>query len=265
MGALVVLAVVLTSFLGLWALQRRLIYFPDRAVPAIAVMGAGWEEVSYETTDGLTLRGWYREAEPGRPVVVVFSGNAGNRADRSSLGRRLADRGLGVLLTEYRGYGGNPGSPTETGLAADARAAVAFVRERAPGSQLVYFGESLGAAVAIELASVDPPAVLILRSPFTSLANVGRVHYPWLPVERMLKDRYPSDERIQSVLIPTLVIAGEADSTVPFAQSREICEAAPGCEQLVAISGADHNDAALVSGPRVIEEVATFVARATGR
>jgi pimeloyl-ACP methyl ester carboxylesterase len=82
-------------------------------------------------------------------------------------------------------------------------------------------------------------------------------------VGSLLKDRYPSAERIKSVLIPTLVIAGEADSIVPVTQSREICEAAPGCEQLVTISGADHNDAALVSGPRVIEEVATFVAGAT--
>ncbi len=265
MGTLVALGVVLASVMGLWALQRRLIYFPDRAAPSVAVMGVGWEDVSYETTDGLTLEGWYREPEPGRPVVVVFSGNAGNRADRSSLGRRLAGRGLGVLLTDYRGYGGNPGSPTESGLARDARAALAFVRERAAGVELIYFGESLGAAVAIELATVDPPAALILRSPFTSMADVGRVHYPWLPVGSLLKDRFPSDERIKSVLAPTLVFAGDADTMVPIGQSREICEAAPGCDQLVAISGADHNDAALVSGPGVIEAVATFVAESTGR
>jgi hypothetical protein len=172
---------------------------------------------------------------------------------------------LGVLLTDYRGYGGNPGHPTEEGLANDARAAVAFVRERAAGSPLVYFGESLGAAVAVELAAVDPPAALVLRSPFTSLAAVGRVHYPWLPVGSLLKDRYPSDERIQSMLIPTLVIAGDADSIVPISQSQKICAAAPGCEQLVVIPKADHNDPALVSGPRLIEEVAAFVAEATSR
>lgn len=264
MGALTVLSVVAVSALGLWALQRRLIYFPDQAAPSIGVMGPGWEEVSYETTDGLVLEGWFRGSEPGRPVAVVFSGNAGNRGDRASLGRALVASGLGVLLTDYRGYGGNPGHPTEDGLADDARAAVAFVKERADDSPLVYFGESLGAAVAVELASVDPPAALVLRSPFTSLAAVGRVHYPWLPVGRMLKDRYPSDECIKSVSIPTLVIAGDADSIVPIGQSREICEAAPGCEQLVVIQGADHNDPALLSGSRLIDEVAVFVAEATG-
>lgn len=265
MGTLVVLAVLMAPAIGLWALQRHLIYFPDRSTPAVDIMGPGWEEVSYATTDGLTLRGWYRRSERDRPTVVVLSGNAGNRADRASLGSGLAARGLGALLTDYRGYGGNPGHPTEEGLAGDARAAVAFVRELAAGSQLVYFGESLGAAVAVELASVDPPAALVLRSPFTSLADVARVHYPWLPVDSLLKDRYPSDERIRSVLAPTLVIAGDADSIVPIDQSRAICEAAPGCEQLVAIPGADHNDPALVSGPRMLNEVVTFIAQATGR
>lgn len=264
LGMLVGLSVVAASALGLWALQRRLIYFPDRAAPSLGVMGPGWEEVSYNTADGLTLRAWYRGAEPGRPMVVVFSGNAGNRGDRAALGSGLAARGLGVLLTDYRGYGGNPGSPTEEGLAADARAAAAFVREREAGNPLVYFGESLGAAVAVELASVDPPAALILRSPFTSLTDVGRVHYPWLPVGSLLKDRYPSAERIKTVLIPTMVVAGEADSIVPIAQSREICAAAPGCEHVVAIPGADHNAPALVAGSGVMDEVATFVSRATG-
>ena len=263
MGTLVALGVLLASGFGLWALQRRLIYFPDRVAPSVSVMGPGWEEVAYETADGLTMFAWYRGPEPGRSMVVIFSGNAGNRGDRASLGSDLAARGLGVLLTDYRGYGGNPGRPTEEGLAADARAAVAFVRERAVGSPLVYLGESLGAAIAVELASVDPPAALILRSPFTSLAAVGRVHYPWLPVGRMLKDRYPSDQRIGSVRVPTMVIAGDADSIVPIAQSREICAAAPGCEHVMVIPGADHNDPALVSGSRVIDEVATFVAEAT--
>ncbi len=263
MGVLAVLAVVFASVIGLWAVQRRLIYFPDGRAPSLGMMGPGWEEVVYQTTDGLTLRAWYRVPEPSQPVLVVFNGNAGNRADRASLGSGLAAAGVGVLLTDYRGYGGNPGHPTEEGLAHDARAAVAFVRERAPGNPLVYFGESLGAAVAIELASVDPPAALILRSPFTSLADIGRVHYPWLPVGRLLKDRYPSAERIESVRVPTLVIAGEADSIVPISQSREIFAAAPGPKQLLAIPGADHNDAVLVSGPEVIEAITAFAAQAT--
>jgi hypothetical protein len=264
LGALAVLTVVVLLAAGLWSLQRRLIYFPDKSEPSLSVMGPGWEEVSYKTADGLTLKAWYRAPEFGQPVVVIFNGNAGNRADRASLGFGFAADGLGVLLTDYRGYGGNPGHPTEDGLANDARAALAFAKERAAGSSLVYFGESLGAAVAVELASVEPPTALVLRSPFTSLVDIGRVHYPWLPVGSLLKDRYPSVERIESARVPTLVIAGDADSIVPISQSREIFDAAPDRTQLVVIPGADHNDPVLVSGSEMIEAVVSFVAEATG-
>ena len=261
---LVALAAVLVLVGGLWLVQRRLIYFPDGSAPAVDVMGPGWEDVGYDTTDGLTLRAWYRRPDAGQPVVVVFNGNAGNRADRASLGAGLGAAGLGVLLTDYRGYGGNPGHPTEAGLALDARAAVRFLRTQIPGSPLVYFGESLGAAVAIELASVERPAALVLRSPFTSLTDIGREHYPWLPVRALLKDRYPSREHIGSVRAPTLVVAGDADSIVPLRQSREIYSAAPEPKHFVLVAGADHNDADLVSGPALIDEVVAFIGQVTG-
>ena len=264
LGAITAVAVIGIFGAGLWAMQRRLIYFPDDRGPEIGTMGAGWEELTYDTRDGLTHRAWYHAPEVRRPVVVVFNGNAGNRADRAPLGQALVNVGFGVLLTDYRGYGGNPGHPTEDGLARDGRAAARFVQEQVPASPIVYFGESLGAAVAIELAAAEPPAALVLRSPFTSLVDVGRVHYPWLPVSAMLKDRYPSLERIGSVTAPTLVIAGEADSIVPFDQSREIFEAAGNPTRLVSLPGADHNDAALTHGDSLIHEVVQFLALALG-
>ena len=255
--------VALTTF-GLWAGQRRLIYFPDSAAPSPAFLGQGWEEVTYGTADGLTLHGWYRPPAPGRPVVVVFNGNAGNRAGRLGLGEALAVDGLGVLLTDYRGYGGNPGHPSEDGLALDARAAAAFVESAAPDHPLVFFGESLGAAVAIEVAGAVEPAALVLRSPFTSLVDVGRVHYPWLPVGLLLKDRYPSLERIETVAVPVMVIAGDADSIIPIAQSRKAYDAAPGPKQWLAIQGADHNDLALAEGPDMVRAVLSFIASSGG-
>lgn len=260
MGALAILIVMATSTLGAWVLQRRLIYFPDGGIPSIAAMGAGWDEVSYQTSDGLTLAAWYRAPEPSQPIVVVFSGNAGNRGDRAQLGRALAVGGLGVLLTDYRGYGGNPGHPTEDGLARDARAAVAYIEEHLPGTPTVYFGESLGAAVAAELATEHLPVALVLRSPFTSLVAVGRYHYPWLPVSGLLKDRYPSDERIASIEVPTMVIAGDRDSIVPVGQSRSIFDGLPGPKRLLIVPGADHNDQALVAGTQMLNEVTAFIA-----
>jgi fermentation-respiration switch protein FrsA (DUF1100 family) len=258
-GAVAVLGVVVVSVLVLWAAQRSIIYVKDPTTPDLRAMGEGWEAVTLETSDGLALAAWYRAPEPGEPLVIVFNGNAGNRGARTELGRKLAAADLGVLLTEYRGYGGNPGRPTEKGLAKDARAAANFAAEQISPDDVVYFGESLGTAVAIELATERPPAALILRSPFTSLVDVGRKHFPLLPVSMLLKDRYPSDERMGLLQVPTLVIAGDADATVPLEQSRAIYEGAPEPKELLVIEGADHNDAALVAGVDMVDEVIRFL------
>lgn len=255
MVTIVIVAALLVMGLSLWALQRRLIYFPDAADPDVSAMPVAWEEAGYETSDGVVLNAWLHAPEPGQPIVIVFSGNGGNRGDRLPLGAGLADQGVGVLLTDYRGYGGNPGHPTESGLAMDARAALEFVEDRYSQHAVVYFGESLGAGVAIGLAATVRPSALILRSPFTSLVDAAREHYPWLPVDLMLKDRYPSIDAIAEIAVPTLVIAGDNDSLVPLSQSVALYEAAPGPKRLLVIEGAGHNDAALASGEEVLVAV----------
>jgi fermentation-respiration switch protein FrsA (DUF1100 family) len=245
---------------GLWVLQRRLIYFPTRRLPSVGGLPGDWQEVAFGTTDGLKLRGWYVPPRAGSPVAIVFNGNGGNRADRGSLGNELADRGLGVLLTDYRGYGGNPGRPNESGLARDARAALGWVRGRSGSHAIVYFGESLGAAVAVELAAAEPPDALVLRSPFTSLSDVAAIHYPFLPVRLMLRDGYRSLERIPDVTAPVLVVAGTSDSIVPITQSRAVYEEAHGPKTWVEIEGADHNDVRLAEGAEMVDAVAGFLA-----
>ena len=260
-GVVVALIVVVAA---LWLFQRRLIYLPTQRVPPIDLALPGWEEVTFTTADGLVLGAWFREPEESRPVVMVFGGNAGNRADRAPLGRGLAAQRLGVLLVDYRGYGANPGRPTEGGLASDARGALRWVQGHAPGHPVVYFGESLGSAVAIGLASEHPPAALVLRSPFTRLADVGAVHYPLLPVRWMLWDVFPSIDRIRGVATAALVIAGDADSIIPVTQSRAIYDAAPEPKRLLVLEGADHNDPALTNGPEVIAATARFVEDVTG-
>ncbi len=252
---------------GLWLLQRHLLYFPGGDVAAVEEILPGWSDVTLNTIDGLELQAWYAEprTDPGTPVVVVFPGNAGNRAGRAVLGSRLAENDFGVLLVDYRGYGGNPGDPSENGLAKDARAALEFLAREAPDHPVVLFGESLGAAVAVGLAVVEPPAALILRSPFTSLADVARVHYPPGPPRFLLRDRYSSDERIGSVAAPVLVIAGSEDSIVPPEQSRELYDRAREPKEFLIVAGADHNDAELLAGDTLIETVVRFVDQATGR
>ena len=254
-GVLLTCAAILTLA---WTFQRSLIYFPSGAVPSPSAVGLdAVEPISFVTDDGIRLGGWFVTSgtSPSRGTLVVFNGNAGNRAYRAELARAFREQGLAVLLFDYRGFGGNSGSPTEAGLASDARAARAYLATRADVdlTRLGYFGESLGAAVAVALAVEHPPAALVLRSPFTSLADMGRVHYPFLPVRWMLRDRFANLDRIAHVTSPILVIAGDRDRVVPLEQSRQLYNAAPGRKRFVVINGADHNDEALVMGPQVIE------------
>jgi uncharacterized protein len=248
----------------LWTLQRRLIYFPLPGVPPPAAVGLpSAQEVSFATADGLTLNGWFvpPTARGLAMTAIVFNGNAGHRGFRAPLAIMLADAGVATLLFDYRGYGENEGEPSEDGLAADATAAYRYVvsRKDVAADRVVYFGESLGAAVAVRLATEHAPRALILRSPFTSLLDVGRHHYPILPVATLLRERYASIDRIGRITCPVLVIAAARDSIVPFEQSRRLYEAAPSPKHLVVIDGVDHNDYELAAGQRMKAEILQFL------
>lgn len=246
---LIAVAVVVTIVAVVFAFQRKLVYFPSPGpLPSAEEVLPGGRDVRLVTADGLLLDGWHFELPDAPATVIVFPGNGGNRLGRVPLARELVSRGLSVLLFDYRGYGDNPGKPSEEGLTYDARAALDLV-----DGPVIYFGESLGAAVAVELATHRAPVGLVLRSPFASLAAVGSHHYPWLPVKMLLQDKYPVVERVSGVDVPTVVLLGTADSVVPPAQSREVATAARA--KLIEISGADHNDEVLLSGPQVIDAV----------
>lgn len=255
----------LLAITALWVFQRGLIYFPSRDLPVLEVVLPGAESVTFETRDGLTLSGWFvpGEVDGDSVTVVIFNGNGGNRGGRVPLARALAGRGYGVLLFDYRGYGGNPGMPSEDGLSTDGSAAVTYLgtRDDVDTGRLVYFGESLGAAVAVGVARDRPPAVLVLRSPFTSLADVASVHYPFLPVSVLLKDRYENLKAIDLVGAPLLVIAGSADRTVPTDQSMRVYEAASEPKALFIVEGADHNDQELSAGFELVDEIVQFIDR----
>ena len=248
----------------IWAAQRSLIYFPLGTVPAPDEVGlTGVEPVKFATADAVTLNGWFLPSRrsPAGFTVLVFNGNAGNRAYRAPLAAALQAHGLAVLLFDYRGYGENRGAPTEAGLIADARAARTYLlgRDDIDSTRMVYFGESLGSALAVDLAAEYPPAALILRSPFASLADLGQIHYPLLPVRWLLRDRFASIARIPQVRCPLLVIAGEADCIVPLEQSRRLYDAARTAKTLVVVPGADHNDEELLAGRVMIEAIVRFL------
>jgi fermentation-respiration switch protein FrsA (DUF1100 family) len=255
----------------LWLAQRQLIYLPDGDLAAppedVTVRGV-------ETDDGITHRVWVVPAD-GEPMarVLVFNGNAGNKEHRLALARSLAAVGLEVILFDYRGYGDTEGRPSEEGLHSDAQAVaeIAFDTSLPPKGgvpaepgrgdrdlPVVYFGESLGAGVATGLATERAPDALVLRSPFTSLADMARAHYPFVPAF-LLRDRYPVEDRMASLRVPLLVVLGTADSIVPPSLSRRIFDAAQAPKQLVEMEGLNHNDPGLSSSPELAVTVAGFL------
>ena len=264
MAAGSVVVVIAAVLVLIWTMQRRLMYFPAGEVPAPSEMGlTGVEPVAFETSDGLGLSGWFFAASRPSPrvTVLVFNGNAGNRAHRVPLAAALNRHGLQVLLIDYRGYGGNPGTPSEKGLALDGGAARTYLASRSDVdlSRLVYFGESLGTAVAVTLAVEHAPAALVLRSPFTSMSDLGAHHYPFLPVRLLLHDRFAAIDEIRRIRVPLLVIAGGRDRIVPIDNSRRLYDAAVAPKTLLLIPDADHNDEELLAGDEMIQAIVRFL------
>ncbi len=234
-------AIVVAAYL----LQRSLLYFPGGELVPPALVGVDdMAAVTLQTDDGLELTAWYKAAPADKPVIVLFHGNAGTIAHRGFKARPLLDRGYGVLLVEYRGYGGNPGKPTESGLYADGRAALAFLAARGvPNSRVVLYGESLGGGVAVELAAGGERfAALVLEAPFTSVPDVAAAHYFYLPVRWLAKDRFASIDKIGRVRSPILVFQGEHDEVVPVRFGKRLFAAAPEPKRGIFLANGRHND-----------------------
>lgn len=266
---LVVLVAVAGAALAVaWWQQRRLIYFPDTTPPPPAAQVlAGGRDVTLHTADGLDLAAWFvpgtaDDGTTGRAMaVLVAPGNGGNRAGRAGLADELRRRGFSVLLMDYRGYGGNPGTPSERGLAQDAMAAVEELERLGfPSHRQIHVGESLGTAVVAALQSRRPPAGIVLRSPFTNLADVGAHNYPWLPVRTLLTDHYEVIDHLATTRVPVIVLYGTDDSVVPPALSAEVADRCPSLVERVVLDGADHNDPVMF-GPLLADAVARLAAQ----
>lgn len=230
--------------------QRSLIYFPDTSTAIPAEWQAG--DMSVEKVvpeDGLALSFWYKpKTDQKLPTIVFFHGNAQHLGYRVSKLRWFISEGYGVLLVGYRGYGGNPGKPTEEGLYKDGRAALAFLKERGVASKdIVLYGESLGTAVATRMAfemaeAGKPVRALVLESPFTSIVDVGAFHYPYLPVRWLALDKYDSLFIIGSVKTAVMVIHSRGDEVVPFGFGQKIYETAKEPKHALFVNDGGHNE-----------------------
>ena len=252
-------AIIVALYLG----QRSLLYLPDTTRPRFGALAElGFREVTLTTADGLSLLSWYRPPDRAAPVVAYFHGNGGHIGYRTDRMIRFAQHGLGALLLEYRGYGGNPGKPTEAGLYADAEAALDFLRsEGVPANRLVLYGESLGSGVAVHIAAGREVAALILEAPFTRLADVAFYHYPYVPVPLLLHDRFDSLSNIGAVTAPILILHGERDRIVPARFGRALLAAAPEPKEGWFSAQADHGDIAHFGG---LDAVFDFIKRRVG-
>ncbi|WP_203338221.1 alpha/beta hydrolase [Nocardioides limicola] len=238
----------------MYSLQRSLIYYPDSSpVPSANAVIPGAADLTLRTEDGLELTAWHLpQPDPDAWALLYAPGNGGNRLARADIAAQFAEAGFAVLVMEYRGYGGNPGSPDEQGLAKDARAAAAALRELGhPPERTLYVGESLGTGVVAALAVTDPPAGIVLRSPFPELADVAAHHYGFLPVRRLLKDRYPTTEHLASAGVPVTVVRGDADTVIPTELSARVAAEAPDLVEDVLLGGVGHNDPPMFGAPLV--------------
>lgn len=229
-------------------MEGRFLYFPTRELSATpGAFGLRADELSLLTEDGVRLHGWWIKGVGGR-ALLFFHGNAGNIADRLDRARVLNERlGLDVFLVDYRGYGRSQGDPSEEGLYRDARTVYAEAQARFRPDQIVLFGESLGSAVTIQLATERPSAGVVLETPFLSVPAMARKHYPFVPAF-LIRSRFDNEGKIGAVAVPKLFLLAERDEVVPIEQGRRLFELAPEPKSLFLIPGAGHNDTYITGG-----------------
>jgi fermentation-respiration switch protein FrsA (DUF1100 family) len=241
---LVIVAATYALLVGLlFTFQRSLLYPANPFRPAPAELGVPeMQVVTLRTRDGLDLVGWYAPPRGDRATIVSFHGNGDFVGANADFARQLIDRGFGVLLASYRGYSGNPGTPSESGLYEDGRAALDFVETR--GGRVILQGFSLGSGVAVQLATERKVAGLILEAPFTSVVDVAAAAYPFVPVRFLMFDRFDSRAKIALIVVPVLITHGTLDEVIPAVQFDHLYAAITAPKTRAVIEGATHVDLA---------------------
>jgi uncharacterized protein len=256
--AIAALAVYACIAVVLYVTQRSLMYFPEttHTTPAQAGLPEA-VEVPLIAADGVHITAWHVPPRTGFPVIVYFHGNGGALRYSVARFRELVSAGIGLVALEYRGYGGNGGSPSERGLIADGEAAYAFAAAHYPVQQIVLWGQSLGSGVAVAVAAEKPVSRLILEAPFTSAAAVASIRYWYMPVSLLMKDQFRSDERIRKVTAPLLILHGVKDTVVPYAMGEQMFELANQPKHIVRFLDGGHED---LDANGALDAVARFLA-----
>lgn len=258
---IILLAVYLIVLLLVYFGQSRLMYFPQRQLTHTpATIGLPYEEVAIPTEDGETLHGWWVPAEAAKGTVLLFHGNAGNISHRINYLTMFRQLGYHTLLFDYRGYGQSSGTPSESGLYQDAQAVWRYLTDTRgiAASQIILFGESLGAAVATWLAARAEPGLLVLTSTFTSVPELAAEIYPFLPVRWICRLQYDTLSLLPSVSSPVFIAHSPQDEVVPFQHSQRLLQAAAGPKQFLPLEGS-HNIGFIFMQPSWIRALGAFM------
>ncbi len=240
-----VLALYIGLLIVMYVFQRRLLFLPDTNIAPPASYGlSDYKDIMAVSSDGYKIQLWYKEARAGYPTILYFHGNAANLANRAGSFAAFSNSGFGVLALSYRGYGKSEGTPSERGLYRDARAALAYLNYELhiPSDQVIFYGESLGSGVAVQLATEQKPALLVLEAPYTSVANRAAEIYFYIPVHLLIKDTFNSLKKIPQVKCPLLILHGAKDATIPIAHGKALYAAANEPKKTVFFDHVGHND-----------------------
>ncbi len=250
-------------------MEKSFIFYPISEIDQTPKeLGLPFEDITFTTEDGVRLNGWFIPSTEGDLTLLWFHGNAGNISHRLDNIRLLHDKvKIHIFIIDYRGYGRSEGSVSEAGTYRDASAALQYLRSRKDldPKKIVFYGRSLGAAVAVDLAVREEPLALIIETPFASVREMAKAVLPFLPIGPFLRTRYDTLEKIRKVRGPLLVLHGEQDDIVPYAQGQRIFEAAPEPKEFYTIRGAHHNDTFIVGGDPYFAALKDFIDRAAAR
>jgi fermentation-respiration switch protein FrsA (DUF1100 family) len=246
-GLAITILAYLAIMLMLMFLENKLLYFPLTSEEHWeAPTGSEIEEVWLTSSEGDRLHGWWFPHRSAEGCVLYSHGNGGNLSHRQGYCRAWQELGASVLIYDYPGYGRSSGRPSESGCHAAAQAAYSWLRDvqNVAPDKLILFGESLGCAMAVDLAMTHPHRALVLYAPFTSVRDMAQCMFPWLPVRWLVRTRYDNLAKIQQYTGPLFLAHGTNDSVVPFQFGQRLFEAAPKgtCNRFLPVTGCDHNN-----------------------
>jgi fermentation-respiration switch protein FrsA (DUF1100 family) len=247
---------------GLRAFEQLNVYAPYKPITAHpGTYGMKYWDLMIPTEDGAQINAWYVPLSPDKPVILYSHGNGGNMSTRMEMVKRLREAGANVLLYDYRGYGRSPGTPTELGTYRDGEAAYRWLLQqpKIKPENVVFFGESLGCGVAVELARRHPGRGLILEAGFTSIVAMGKTIFPSLPVQWLTRYRYDNLAKIGQIPGPVLVMHSPQDEIIPFEMGRALFAAAREPKTFFEMTG-DHNEGFMVTGPSYTAAIKSFLA-----